>query len=244
MTRLTAERASFLRLHAPDAIARQINATQLSTMMTYAFILNRNPPLSLPAEGGSGRLGGASAKESLKSVVLVTSAAAVIAGSLEGTMSVSSRKDVRRRRSRDSRSSGRGGAGLSAQADGYDENMFKVSFSNLDRILAFPLVLFLQMAEEPSRPLDPSEVEAAKVVFGLDRKGSVSEKVEPFMGCRPDTVEIEKVKPYLVVVAFLVLIWVPLAVRHPIAHLSISYLASSCPRATAHLPSRTAEPTY
>lgn len=204
MTRLTAERASFLRLFAPDAIARQINAAQLSTMMTYAFVLNRNPPLSLPVEGACGRVGGASATVALESVILATSAAAGIAGSLEGTTPVSGRKDVRRRGSGDRRSSGRGDAGLSAQADGYEENMFKVSFSDLDRILAFPLVLFLQMAADPSRPLDPSEVEVAKVVFGRDRNGSVSEKVEPFKGCRPDTVEIEKVKPHLVARAFVV----------------------------------------
>lgn len=149
MMRLTPERVRFLRLHVPDALARQIHSDQLSTMMMYTFIFNRNPP-SLAAgsggragagEGGGGkRVGGVSAT---KSVALVTSAAASIVGEFDGTRPVSGRRDVRRRRSGggDSAARERGGelGTLGALADGYTETMFKVSLADVDRLLAFPV---------------------------------------------------------------------------------------------------------
>jgi hypothetical protein len=207
----------------PDAIARQIHADQLLTMMLCAFVFNRNPPMSSAVDvamGGSGKsrasgvgLAGASGAPAAttaatRDVALATSAAASITRSFEGTRPVSSRQDVRRRRSGGAvRSNSRqeGEASVPIPADGYTDTMFKVSFSELDRLLSFPVELFLQMAVEPRRSLDPCEAEVAKVVLGRERKGFSSAKVQPFKGFFPDEAAMRKVRHAVLDV---VILWV------------------------------------
>lgn len=143
-----------------------------------------------------------------RDVALATSAAASITRSFEGTRPDSSRHDVRRRRSGSAvrSNSRRGGeASVPIPADGYTDTMFKVSFSDLDRLLSFPVELFLQMAVEPPRSLDPSEAEVAKVVFGRERKGFSSAKVQPFKGFFPDEAAMQKVRHAVLDV---VILWV------------------------------------
>jgi hypothetical protein len=88
------------------------------------------------------------------------------------------RLDIRRR----SRVPGRAGGSV----EGPGDDMFKVSFADLDRLLGLPLRVLLQMGQEPPRSLSAAQIERARIVFGLEKKGMVYMSHPTFRTLAPD----------------------------------------------------------
>jgi len=166
---LDPERTRFLRLHVPDAIVRQLNADQLLTMIEFGFVLNRDH-LTNDAQGDA-----AKGRDS-----------DVRARPLSGR-----RVDPRLRRT----GGGRGGSG--PVADGYQDNMFRISYADLDRMLELPVALLMQMGQDPPRSLPAVEVEKAKTVCGRERKGLIFVEYQPFMTATLDFARLQRARENL-----------------------------------------------
>ena len=160
---LTPASTRFLRLHVPDALARQIHPDQLRLLMRYNFAFNRSPFLPRSEEikpGGTGALKATHVEVALE----------------EGsTRALRVRPMSGRLRKRE-------GAGKIGGFDGHHE-MFHVTFEDVCSLLTVPIPIFMQMGQVPAREMPSGDGSRACLVFGYERKqrGTVFTKVEPFI---------------------------------------------------------------